>query len=304
VIDVATPTLTDAPVVPRVETRRTAAATVFTGTPFPGEPGFGAIGISLLAPDGAFGDRDVELYTTAVDALGNPIVSDDNHLGGTYVDESGLVVEPVPAGTYIVTVDLPGVPWGDLDEGLSDVTVVDGELTEVSIRLGAVALTATSVDSVVSDLWVYLNSQQINASGQPVIDREVDDEYMESTGRVVFTVTPGTYIVTANLDGWPWGDLVEEDGEAGVEVMPNEVTEVAVQLGRIDVVAPQETWVYVYLGEVDASGNPVPGVQVAEDYIDNTERTSFDLTPGRYVVEINERLQSVEILAGQISSVE
>lgn len=81
-------------------------------------------------------------------------------------------------------------------------------------------------------------------------------------------------------------------------------TRVEVRLGRLRVIAPQDTYVQVLLEKQAAGGSLVPGDQVDWGRTDQTRFWTSDLTSGLYAVVVGDRTQEgVVITDGQVTDV-
>jgi GH15 family glucan-1,4-alpha-glucosidase len=225
-----------------------------------------------------------------------------------------MVTFDLEAGEYIVLADLDGYNWGTLlaDEGMANVVVESGHVTNLAVRIGSLTVTATDVDEAISGQRVMVYTQVADVNGNMVSGERVADGYTDNTGTITFELTAGDYTVISNFSGYNWGDATGENGESGVAVEAGENTVVSVELGQVLAAvrssegnAARSVRVIATLQETDARGDAVPGDRVDDGYTDNTGIWKTDLTPGTYCIVMgDEEICNLEVSAGTVTEVE
>lgn len=283
----------------------TGPALVITADDYtPENPDAGAVQVSLVDPDGPVEGWGVGIYESRLDATGQQVTGDRLTDGST--DNTGTWLQELPPGEYIITGDLSGNGWGDLagGQGQTRVIVEPGRVTRLAVSMGFVIVQLARMDGPLVDHKATIYLQTRDVLDQPALGHRVDEAYTDNTGAVRFRVTPGTYVVTADLPGYNWGDLSSRQGVTGVEVAPLGEPVVRDVLGRIRLDAPEETEVSVHYQETTASGDRVLGDRIDSGYTDNTGSWSIDLTEGDYGVRIGDvETTGVHVTSGQLTEV-
>lgn len=257
-------------------------------------PGQGQLSLSFAGTDYSIDDLYVKVYASKLDARQQPTIGEQ--VATDYTD-SGLVIFDLPPGEYIVLADLDGYNWGTLetDEGMANVVVQSGHTTILSVRLGRLVVTTTSVDEAISDQYVKVYTQTSDVNGNMVTGDRVATGYTDNTGSLSLDLTKGEYIVVTDFEGYSWGDAFGVNGEAGVAVTAGEETVVVVSLGQVLAAvrdaegnAAEGVYLKIHTQIADALGKAVPGDRVTAGYTDNTGTWRADLTPGTYCIVIGE----------------
>ena len=71
---------------------------------------------------------------------------------------------------------------------------------------------AQCIESFIIDSIVDLYTQKQDLSGNWIIDQRIGHTKTDNAGSVIYNVDPGEYIVTADLDGYNWGDAHGTEG--------------------------------------------------------------------------------------------
>lgn len=301
-----TPSSTSSPtptVVPK-STQVTPALAVTLGLPYsPRTPTTGGnLTINVTSVGGPVRGAYFDVFKTKEDARGQPVPGDGVTGGGT--DNSGVVTMALPAGTYIVTSNLKGVNWGNLQErpGVSGIVVEGGKSTVLNVQFGRIKVVFTTVDGVLRGQYVDVYAQATDAKGNAVTGAAVTGDGTDNTGIVGFDLVPGTYVLVSNVRGANWGDLAEKKGKANVTVQPGAETVITVSMGRL--VVTTSNYVDVYLQDIASSGAPVRGQGVTGDGPGNLGRVQFDLTPGTYAITTSGTTTfNVVVQAGKVTEI-
>ncbi len=252
-------------------------------------------------------DRYVAIYSQKQDLSGNWIT--DKRISSDYTDNAGSVSFNIPAGSYIVSADFAGYNWGSAKdvEGQADIPVTVGKTTKLVLRLARLRVGFVYASgSMVEDKYVKLYSQQKDNSNRWVTYDSVASDYTDNSGEVIFNVTPGNYIVSADFAGYNWGDAVDVEGMSNIPLWGGIVKQIVTHLGRITVEVfdssgnpKEDAYVKIYFQSKDANGKPVAGNDVASTYTDNTGTAKFSLTPGIYVISYgNTYYYDIEVFSG------
>jgi len=160
---------------------------------------------------------------------------------------------------------------------------------------------------MVQGKYVYLYTQQLNTANQWVTKDRVNYYRTDNSGEVVFDVTPGNYIASAEFQGYNWGDAVDVMGEANIPLKSGEILQVVENLGAIVVELKDVDgnpidggYVYIYYQENDVNDNPTAGSRIDYKRTDNTGRVEFVLTPGFYSYSYDDQYYyNIEVLPGK-----
>ena len=142
--------------------------------------------------------------------------------------------------------------------------------------------------------YVSVYTQKQDVAGNWVRDSRVIYKQTDNAGKVSFDVAPGNYALEiGGLEGYNWGNMVNEIGQADVPVKAGYHTGVVVTLGRLAVELAYadgkpivNRYVSVYTQKQDVAGNWVRDSRVTYKQTDNAGKVSFELTPGNYALEI------------------
>jgi hypothetical protein len=199
-----------------------------------------------LASGSPITNRYVRIYSQKKDLAGNWVT--DRQVADGNTDNTGSYGVDLKEAHYIVSCDLTGYNWGTAGdvEGQSDVPVNTGQITQVTLRLSRISVGFLLADNkVVSNKYVHIYTEKKDLSGNLVIDHEVAGNYTDNSGGITFDLTTGDYIVSADFDGYNWGNARDVMGMAGVQLQAGQVYPLIIKLGQIRV------------GLVDAQNQPV-----------------------------------------------
>jgi hypothetical protein len=224
------------------------------------------------------------VYLQKPDVSGNPVKGDRVADGRT--DGTGAIVYNLTPGLYAVEVrDIAGDLWGDeMNHPLPS-----GQQAKIVVTLGRLTVGVKDADGQpVSGRWVGVYYQKKDLEGNSVKGDRFLDERTDNTGLISWDVTAGSYAVEIrDVLGNIWGE------EMNHQVNSGETSKVILTLGRLTVGLKdaegnpiQSRWVGVYYQDLDVSGNPAKGQRFADGRTDNTGLVSWNLTAGRYVVEV------------------
>jgi hypothetical protein len=144
------------------------------------------------------------------------------------------------------------------------------------------------------DVYIEVNEQVTNASGNPSRGNRVASDYINEQGEINFDLPSGNYAVCPNENrGYGW---TKDECVYNIQVSADKQTVVKFQGGQIEIAvvgADGQPWenVYaeVYTQKQDVNGNPVTDERVWSGYTANTGIVSSWLTPGLYAVKIDLR---------------
>jgi len=284
----STPSPTPSPTVPPKVEQVTGAAAVTYGLPYSGKAGMGAIRVNTAGPRGAIEGVYFRVYVQRPDVQGNPVTGDSIASGST--DNSGRLTLEVPAGKYIVISDRDGYNWGNYtkDEGVTDIAVQSGRLSQLDISTGSITVRITTPDGPVSGQYMRFYTQKLAVDGRIVLGDGERSGSTDNTGGLTVGLTPGKYALTTDIRGYSVGDLTGDKGATNVEVLPGKDTIFDVKLGKLTVI-PGKAYVRVYTRKPAAGGGFVIGQGEASGSADNTGAWSTHLTPGTYLITLDSR---------------
>jgi uncharacterized cupin superfamily protein len=235
------------------------------------------------------------------DVSGNPVRGE--RVADARTDNTGAVTYNLVPGTYSVDIgDIAGETWGDpLNHALPA-----GQTTRLVVTLGRLAVGIKNVEGKpVQGRWAGVSYQKKDVSGNPAKGERFLDGRTDNTGAITWDITAGMYVVEiGDVTGAPWGDPMNHVVAGG------QTTSIVLTLGRLTVGLKdavgnpiQGKWVGVSFQKKDIAGNTVKGERFTEGRTDNTGIVSWDLTAGRYVVEIQDgkTLMDVPVQPGQTS---
>ena len=254
------------------------------------------------ADGGPLEGRWTGIYLQKLDVSDNPVRGDRIAAGRT--DNTGAIVYDVVPGTYAVDIgDISGEIWGEpMNHALPA-----GQTTRLVLTLGRLAVGVKNSDGQpVAGRWVGVLYQKKDVSGNPARGDRFLSGRTDNTGAVSWDITAGTYVVDiGDIVGDPWGDPMNRVVASG------ETTTIILSLGRVAVGLKdasgnpiQGKWVGMYLQKKDVSGNITKGDRFLSGRTDNTGVISWDVTAGRYIVEIEgmNTLMDVPIQPGEATS--
>jgi len=277
------------------------------------EPGEGKLAIQLLRGDGqAMTDKVFGVYHQKQDLAGNWVV-DGSRIDYERTDSTGVAAFSLEPGSYILGADFTGYNWGDAfdHEGIANLPVEAGSVTTIKVQLGRLVVGFLYGDGTpIKGVLVAVYPQKQDLAGNWVTGSRLDYGKTDNAGTTVFNLTPGRYIISADLNGYNWGDAYDVEGVANFAVPAGEVTTLIVKRGWLSVgfvdadgSPVQGQRVYVYGQREDVGGNTIPWDN-SFDYgsTDNTGIVSFSLTPGLYAMKIDgEYTFDVPVEAGRIT---
>jgi serine/threonine protein kinase len=277
--------------------------------------GNGRLEIALFLGDGSpITDKYLEVFHQRRD-LASQWVTDGGDIAWSRTDNTGLVAFDLAPGSYIVRADFTGYNWGDASdvEGKADVPVEAGKITRLTIRLNRLIVGFRYGDGTpIRDQYLEIYEQKQDLAGNWVTDGgEAAWGRTDNTGTAVFDLAPGPYIVAASFKGYNWGDAYDTMGKANVRAASGQETILIQDLGLLSVglldasnQPRQEVYVAVYKQRRDAGGSwTLDGNEVAWGRTDNRGVILFHLTPGLYVVELDDQeTYGVPVEAGRITT--
>lgn len=276
------------------------------------KPGMGNLQIELRKGNGEpVSDQYVQVYSQK-QSLSGDWVTDERVWSGSS-DNAGLAKAELEAGKYIVSVDFQGYNSGTAADvkGQADVPVEVGKTTRISLTLGRLMLGFMRGDqSVIENQYIAVYTQKKDLAGNWVVDQRIASGNTDNTGTLLFNLTPGAYIVSTEFNGYNWGTATDCQGMVNVRVTPGQENRLITSLsrlivGQVDAAGKpiENVYIQVLLQKKDASGNPAAGKRVEGRNTDNTGQVVFDITPGTYVILIDEQyLYNVKLEAGKITT--
>ena len=142
----------------------------------------------------------------------------------------------------------------------------------------------------VSDRYVVeADSVKSDVNGHSVPGDRADSSQTDNTGGALMSVSPGHYIVLADLPGANWGEETAADGEV-IDVTTGQTTRLTITLGKITFEAKtvdkalQFQNAYLYFPTPNVAGREVKGKSIDSSSTDNTGSTTFTVTPGTYAL--------------------
>lgn len=143
----------------------------------------------------------------------------------------------------------------------------------------------------IKDLYTNVYSQVQDISGNWVTGDRLDSEYTDNTGGAFFQLNPGSYIISADFNGYNWGDAKDVEGQANILVEQGKRTVVVVRLARITVgfayadgYAVEDKFVEVCTQTLNISNQWVATNKCWSGYTSNTGTKTFNITAGNYLV--------------------
>ena len=245
------------------------------------------IRVNIKLADGTPKRRSwVGIYHQKTDLSGNPVKGDRITDGRT--DDAGTVFFTLEPGTYAVQLgDYTGYLWGNE----YNYTVNRGQATVLSVTLSRFLIGVIDADGQpMEQRWTGIYLQKADISGNPMKGDRITDGRTDNTGGIVYDLTPGVYAVgVGDISGYVWGE------ELNHALLPGQTTKILVQLGRLTVGVRNaegqpmsRKWVGVYLQEQDVYGNTVEGERILDGRTDDTGVIWWNITAGRYAVEIRD----------------
>jgi len=245
-------------------------------------------------------DVYVEAFSQIEDVSGNPTYGE--RVASGYTDQTGCTIFRLNPDVYVVRMNsFTGYLWGNMENfpGMSGLEVKNGQLTVLTIASGRLVVGFAYADGwPVQDEYVGVYTQQSDLDGNPVVGSRVDSGYTDNRGMAVFELMPGTYIVSADFEGYNWGTARGIRGEANVIVSASETTNIQRWLGRLVIEARDSSgkaaegvYVELYTQTADVAGKPALANRIDSGYTDNSGRIGWDLTHGTYAIQMRERIQ-------------
>jgi len=242
----------------------------------------------------------VQVYRQKADLSGNPVA--DERVESESTDNVGTVFFELAPDSYVVAVSLTGYGYGDPFNH----TVESGSVRVLDISLGQILVGVLDAEGkAMQNRYVQVYLQKPDLGGNPVTDERVASDSTDNTGAIQFDLTAGYYRVTiGGIDGEPYGD------EFNHRVVSGETNKIIVRLGRLTIGLQDASgkpiasrYVQVFRQNRDVAGNISQGERINSDSTENTGLLSFDLTPGKYIVEISDigRMIDVPIESGRVT---
>ena len=244
----------------------------------------GRLQIGVLDPDGkGLGGKWTGIYRQTTDISGNPIRAD--RIAEARTADTGSVSYDLTPGLYSVGIgDISGYPWGD---ELNHI-VAPGQTSRVLVQLGRLTVGVRDADGRgLAGRWVGVHLQRTDLNGNPIFGDRILEGRTASTGAVTWNLTAGKYAVAiGDIAGNLWGDPFNHEVTAG------QTTTILLTLGRLTVGLKDADgkplrgrWVGVYYQKTGPGGTG-KGDRFLEGRTDDTGVVRWDLTAGRYVVEV------------------
>jgi hypothetical protein len=259
----------------------------------------GRLQVEVVDSDGrGIPGRWTGVYLQKSDVSDNPIRSD--RIGEARTTSTGAVVYDLTPGLYGIGIgDITGYVWGDeLNH-----PVLPGQTTTVQVQLGQLRVSVRNAEGKgLAGKWVGMYLQKEDLAGNTIRADRILEGRTDITGALVWSVTAGSYAASiGDISGALWGE------ELNYEIRPGQTTPILLTLGRLTVGLQDADrrpisgrWVGVYYQKKDVSGNIVKGDRFLEGRTASTGLISWDVTTGRYVVEVENigTLLDVSIRAG------
>ncbi len=247
----------------------------------------GRLQIEVVNADGkGLPGRWTGVYLQDTDIGGHPIKAD--RIGEARTANTGSAVYDLTPGIYAVAVgDIAGYSWGEE----LNYPVLPGQTTTIRVQLGRVRVGVRNPEGRgLGGKWVGLYLQKEDLDGNPIRGDRILEGRTDNTGALAWDVTAGHYaIAIGDIHGVLWGE------ELNHAIRPGQTTSVLVTLGRLTIglqdtngKAVRGRWVGVAFQKKDLDGNIVKGDRFLEGRTDDTGLVSWDVTAGRYVVEVEQ----------------
>jgi hypothetical protein len=245
----------------------------------------GRLQIAVVDADGkGIPGRWTGVSLQKTDVGGNPIMGD--RVGDARTTDTGGVTYDLTPGMYGVDIrDIAGYAWGQQLHH----PVLPGRTTVIRVQLGRLSVGVRNAEGVgLAEKRVGLYVQKADLVGNPIRGDRILEGRTSNTGSISWDVTAGAYAVSiGDISGESWGE------ELNYEIRPGQITPILVTLGRLtiglqdaDGKAIASRRVGVYLQKKDVSDNIAKGERFLDGRTDNTGLIVWDVTAGRYVVEI------------------
>lgn len=259
----------------------------------------GRLQITVVDADGkGIPGRWTGVYLQKTDISGNSFRAD--RIGEARTASTGGVTYDLTPGMYGVQIgDITGYSWGkELDH-----PVLPGQTTTIRVQLGRLSVAVRDAKGRgLGGKWVGMYLQKEDVTGNPIRGDRILEGRTDITGALAWDVTAGKYAVgIGDIFGARWGE------ELNHEIKPGQTTRILLTLGRLTVGlqdadgrAIAGRWVGLSLQKRDISGNIVKGDRFLEGRTSSTGQISWDVTAGRYVLEIENvgALLDVPVQAG------
>ncbi len=263
------------------------------------ESGGTGLHVNVMRADGSPArDVYIEVRTQKPDLSGNPVTDETVAYGNT--DNTGTRFFELPPAAYFVRISVTGYPYGPQFNHI----VESGSTRVLNVALGQILVGVLDADGKAREgNYVEIYTQKADLSGNPVTDETAAYGNTDNTGAVQFNLTAGDYRVRiTGIAGEPYGD------EFNHRVIGSQFTKIIVRLGRLTVGLKDAEgkplggrYVEVYRQLRDVAGNITRGDSVAYGNTENTGLLNLDLTPGNYIVRVNDvgTLMDVPIESGR-----
>ncbi len=231
------------------------------------------LNIELYTPEGPLANNPVYIYS--IDEACGVGYCGGNYLGTVYTNSSGKASVKLPPGTYMLK--LGGLAAGiirDIEVGVNDVVNISEMLGKLVIEI------KDRNGSPLAGLGLSLSKQIYTPDGEPSPGTNILYDTLDSTGKLVKYMVPGTYIAEVEIPNLDYPYLPNIVVEEGVTKTYNFVID-AVPL-TIYVSAPVNAYYYIE-GKIYG-----PGESDSYIYIDlyNGSNTIW-LKPGEYRIVYN-----------------
>lgn len=178
-----------------------------------------------------------------------------------------------------------------------------GDEEQVPVGSGAVVTMEDSIvtelvvsffrgdDTPISGVYVMLYTQKQDLSGNWVTDERIDYSNTDNAGSVRFTPSPGQYIISADFNGYSWGNGTDVNGLTSVSIENGKTTQLVVRLARIrigfvyaDGSVVDGGYVKIFTQRQNIAGEWVTDDRSDYGNTDNSGEVIFDLPAGNYIV--------------------
>lgn len=178
-----------------------------------------------------------------------------------------------------------------------------GDEEQVPVGSGAVVTMEDSIvtelvvsflrgdDTPISGVYVKLYTQKQDLSGNWVTDERIDYSNTDNAGSVRFTPSPGQYIISADFNGYSWGNGTDVNGLTSVSIENGKTTQLVVRLARIrigfvyaDGSVVDGGYVKIFTQRQNIAGEWVTDDRSDYGNTDNSGEVIFDLPAGNYIV--------------------
>jgi hypothetical protein len=227
----------------------------------------------------------VTIYTQGKDSTGQPTAYSQVTYERT--NDQGVVGFDLTPGTYVIGIDGPGYYWYYYNQNISS-----GATTNYTITLGRLIVTVKNADgSPRSNQYVSISTQWESSTGQPTVHISgIAGGSTNDQGIVGFDLTPGTYVIGIDGPGYYWYYYNQN-------ISSGATTNYTITLGRLIVTvknadgSPRSNqYVSISTQWESSTGQPTVHISgIAGGSTNDQGVVGFDLTPGTYVIGIDDK---------------